>query len=129
MPEAEPVQVSSSFERSISDDTTLSALFDSGDCDLSGEEVCRPPALPAPTPTFEGSPMLLPLLLRGLARPPRDCLPLPMLEVPRLFATRLVPPWSSSLLKSDDDLALARGADNLRLPLDDPVEEREPLLR
>ena len=72
--------------------------------------------------------MLLDLLLRGLVRPPRDCLPLPMLEVPRLFP-RLAPLWSSSLLKSDDDLAFARGADNLLLPLDDPVEESESLLR
>ena len=66
--------------------------------------------------------------LRGLVRP-RDCLPLPMLEVPLLFPARLVPLRSSSLLRSDDDLALASGADNLLLPLTDPVEESEPLLR
>ena len=124
MPEANPeVPVSSS------DDTTLSALCDSGDCDLSGEEAFRPLVLLAVTPALEGNPMLLVLLLRGLVRPPRDCLPLPMLEVPRLFPTRLPSLWSSSLLKLDDDLALASGADNLLLPLDDPVEESEPLLR
>lgn len=66
--------------------------------------------------------------LRGLVRP-RDCLPLPMLEVSLLFPARLVSLRSSSLLRSDDDLALASGADNLLLPFTDPVEESEPLLR
>jgi len=125
-PEPSRSTISSSAEWSISENTTLVALCESGDSDLEGDKAFRSLTLGAPN--LEGNPRPL-LRLLGLVRPPRDCLPLPMLEVPLLFPESLVALSSSSLLKSEDDLALARGADNLLLPLDDPVDESESLLR
>lgn len=110
----------SSADKSISDDTTLSEFLDAGDCDLLVGEVVG-----AGLSRFD-IPMLL-LLLRGRVRPPNDCLPLVL--VLRLLPTLLVGA-SSSLLRSDDDLARAKGADSRRLPLlVDPVEEWDPLRR
>ena len=98
--------VSSSADKSISDDTTLSDLLDSGDAGAAG--------------LFRFDIPILLLRLRGGTRPPRDCLPPALRLLLTLFSDA-----SSSLLRSAD-LARANGADSRRLLLD-PVEERDPL--